>query len=157
MDGRRQAGGHRGTMSEAHEVRLVLGFSSGSLSDHIARILRDALAEQLGARVTLELKPGANGIAAAREVAASAPDGMTLFMATLGTHAIAPYLVEQPAYHPLQDFTCVSLVSRSPMLLACHPSIAAASVGELIALARSTELTYASSAVGGAPHLAAEL
>ncbi len=138
-------------------VRLVLGFSPGSLSDHIARILRDALAEQLGAPVTIELTPGGNGIPAARAVAASAPDGATLFMATLGTHAIAPYLAVNPPYDPLRDFTCVSLVSRSPMLLACHPSVGANSVGELIERAQSVELTYATSAVGGAPHLAAEL
>ncbi|MEO8442012.1 MAG: tripartite tricarboxylate transporter substrate-binding protein [Betaproteobacteria bacterium] len=138
-------------------VRLVLGFSPGSLSDHIARILRDALAEQLGAPVTIELKPDRNGIPAARDVAASAPDGATFFMATLGTHAIAPYLAENLPYDPLRDFTCVSLVSRSPMLLACHPSIGVNSVAELIDRARSCELTYATSAVGGAPHLAAEL
>ena len=138
-------------------VRLVLGFSPGSLSDHIARILRNALAEQLGAPVTIELRPGRNGIPAARDVAASAPDGATLFMATLGTHAIAPYLSENMPYDPLRDFTCVSLVSRSPMLLACHPSVGVNSVGELIDRAGSGELTYATSATGGAPHLAAEL
>ena len=141
----------------SRDVRLVLGFSPGSLSDHIARIVRDALAEQLGAFVTLELKPGLNGIPAARDVAASAPDGSTLFMATLGTHAIAPYLSADLPYDPLRDFTCLALVSRSPMLLACHPSVGADSVGELIERARSVELTYATSAVGGAPHLAAEL
>jgi tripartite-type tricarboxylate transporter receptor subunit TctC len=144
-------------MSEARGMRLVLGFSPGSLSDHIARMLRDALAEQLRAPVTIELKPGKNVIPAACEVAGSTPDGATLFMATLGTHAIAPFVSAQPAYDPLGDFTCLSLVSRSPMLLACHPSMGAASVSALIERARSTELTYATSAVGGAPHLAAEL
>src|SRR5205085_950469 len=120
-------------------------------------ILHDALAEQLGAAVTIELKPGHNGIPAAREVAASEPDGATLFMATLGTHAIAPYLSTDPEYDPLRDFTCISLVSRSPMLLACHPSVGVTSVAELIERARVSELTYATSAIGGAPHLAAEL
>jgi tripartite-type tricarboxylate transporter receptor subunit TctC len=81
-----------------------------------------------GAPVTIELKPGHNGIPAAREVAESKPDGATLFMATLGTHAIAPYLAQHPAYDPLQDFTCLSLVSRSPMLLACHPALGVNSV-----------------------------
>lgn len=144
-------------MKQPNGVRLVLGFSPGSLSDHIARMLRDALAEQLGEPVTISLKPGHNGIPAAREVADSAPDGATLFMATLGTHAVAPYLATQQPYDPLQDFTSVALVSRSPMLLACHPSVGVSTVRELIDRARSTELTYATSAVGGAPHLAAEL
>ena len=144
-------------MSEARAVRLVLGFSPGSLSDHIARILRDALADELGAPVTIQLKPGHDGIPAAREVAESEPDGATLFMATLGTHAIAPYLAQYPAYDPLQDFTCLSLVSRSPMLLACQPALGVNSVATLIERAHSAELTYATSAIGGAPHLAAEL
>ena len=144
-------------MSEARGVRLVLGFSPGSLSDHIARILREALADELGAPVTIQLKPGHNGILAAREVVESKPDGATLFMATLGTHAIAPYLAPHPAYDPLQDFTCLSLVSRSPMLLACNPALGVNSVAALIERARSAGLTYATSALGGAPHLAAEL
>ena len=144
-------------MNSQHGVRLVLGFSPGSLSDHIARMLCDELAGQLGMPVTVDLKPGGNGIPAAREVGQSAPDGKTLFMATLGTHAIAPWLSQQPPYDPLRDFTSVALVSRSPMLLACHPGLGAASVNELIEHARSTELTYATSAIGGAPHLAAEL
>ena len=144
-------------MTGARGVRLMLGFSPGSLSDHIANILRDALADELGAPVTIELKPGHNGIPAAREVAESKPDGATLFMATLGTHAIAPYLSANLPYDPLRDFTSVALVSRSPMLLACHPSVGANSVGELVERARSAELTYATSAIGGAPHLAAEL
>jgi tripartite-type tricarboxylate transporter receptor subunit TctC len=127
------------------------------LSDHIARILREAFADQLGLPVTIQLKPGHNGIPAAREVVESKPDGMTLFMATLGTHAIAPYLAPYSAYDPLQDFTCLSLVSRSPMLLACNPALGVNSVAALIERARSAGLTYATSALGGAPHLAAEL
>ncbi len=94
---------------------------------------------------------------AAREVATSEPDGATLFMATLGTHAIAPYLAIDAACDPLRDFTCVSLISRSPMLLACHPSLGVTTVAGLIERARTGELTYATSAIGGAPHLAAEL
>jgi tripartite-type tricarboxylate transporter receptor subunit TctC len=144
-------------MTQPRGVRLVLGFSPGSLSDHVARTLYGVFAEQLGAPVTIALMPGQNGITAARKVAATAPDGGTLFMATLGTHAIAPYLLDALPYDPLRDFTCVSLVSRSPMLLACHPSLEVSSVSELIQRARSTELTYATSAIGGAPHLAAAL
>ena len=65
-------------------VRLVLGFSPGSLSDHIRTIPRDALAEQLGAPVTIELKPGHNGIPAPREVVESKPDGATAFHGDAG-------------------------------------------------------------------------
>lgn len=122
-------------MTAPRALRLVLGFSRGSLSDHIAQILREPLAAELGVPVSIELKPGHNGIPAALEVAASAPDGATLFMATLGTHAIAPHLAANLPYAPLRDFTCVSLVSRSPMLLACHPVLGVASVAQLAARA----------------------
>lgn len=140
-------------------IRLVLGFSPGSVSDEIARAIVEPLSAHLGKPVEIELLPGENGATAAQQVAASVPDGDTLFMATLGTHALAPHLSRKPAYHPLSDFAPVSLVTQSPLLLACHPSIPAASTRELIELARMHpgELTYASSAIGGAPHLAAEL
>lgn len=156
MGGRGQVRRNRRAMS-ARSVRLVLGFSPGSLSDHIARILQDALSVALGAPVNIELKPGGQGIPAALEVARSAPDGATLFMATLGTHAITSYLEAQQPYDPLADFTPLALVSRSPMLLACHPSLGATDVRSLIEVARQREVSYATSAIGGAPHLAAAL
>ena len=140
-------------------VRLVLGFSPGSFSDRIARIISGPLADALGRQVTIELRPGHNGVPAACDVAASVPDGSVLFMATLGTHALAPNLPGIPPYDPLRDFACVSLVAKSPMLLACNTTLAIGSIAELIEHARAEDypLTYATSAVGGAPHLAAEL
>ena len=143
-------------MSNAREVRLVLGFSPGSLSDHVARIVCDVLASELGAPVNVALKPGASGTTAAAEVAAAPPDGSVLFMATVGTHALAP-LVGTARYDALRDFTCLSVLTRSPLLLGCHPSVAATNVSEFVARARERELTYGTSAIGGAPHLAAAL
>ena len=140
-------------------LRLILGFSRGSLSDHIAGIVSGALSAALDKHVDIELRPGQNGVSAARDVAASEPDGKTLFLATLGTHAIAPNLGNGVPYDPLRDFACVSLVAKSPLLLACHPAIGVTSIPELIDLAKSCDpaLTYATSAIGGAPHLAAEM
>jgi tripartite-type tricarboxylate transporter receptor subunit TctC len=140
-------------------LRLLLGFSPGSASDQIARLIAQPLAERLGNAVQIEHRIGRNGADAASEVAASAADGHTLFVATLGTHALAPHLDARLSYDPLADFAPVSLLSRAPMLLACHPAVAAGSARELIELARarSRELAYATSAIGGAPHLAAEL
>lgn len=145
--------------SKQRPVRLVLGFSSGSASDRIARAIVEPFAQSLGKRVEIELRPGNNGVDAAREVATSPADGGTLFVATLGTHALTPCLVQRLSYDPLADFAPVSLLAQSPMLLACHHSIAADSTRALIALARAHpgKLTYATSAIGGAPHLAAEL
>lgn len=140
-----------------NRVRLILGFSPGSLSDHIARILEAPLGDELGAPVEIDLQSGDQGMPAALGIARSRPDGATLFMATLGTHAIAPFLETKPRYDPLADFTPLALVSRSPMLLACHPALGVKEVGALIATARSRVISYATSAIGGAPHLAAVL
>jgi tripartite-type tricarboxylate transporter receptor subunit TctC len=140
-------------------VRLVLGFSPGSASDVIARIIAPAWSEELGCPVGIELRPGDNGADAAAAVAAAAPDGRTLFMATLGTQAIGPQLSAGARYDPLRDFAPVALVATSPLLLGCHPSLPFTCVQELIAYASAHPgtLAYGTSAIGGAPHLAAEL
>ena len=140
-------------------MRLVIGFSPGSASDNVAQALAPELERRLGQPVEIERHPGGNGVPAARLVARSRPDGATLFVATLGTHALAPYLDPGAGYDPLTDFTPVALVARSPLILACHPSLPVATVPELIALARAQPgtVSYGSSAFGGAPHLAAAL
>jgi tripartite-type tricarboxylate transporter receptor subunit TctC len=140
-------------------VQLVLGFSPGSASDQIACAIGPALERELGRPIAIELRPGNNGADAASEVARAAPDGCTLFMATLGTHALAPHLDRNLPYDPIADFVCVSLLTTSPLVLACHDSLGVSSAAELIDLARKRpgELTYGTSAIGGAPHLAAEL
>lgn len=140
-------------------LRLILGFSPGSFSDYVARMVCGAISAELGKRIDIELRPGQNGTRAACDVAAAEPDGTTFFLATLGTHAIAPNLMDKAPYDPLRDFACVSLIAKSPMLLACHPALGIGSIAELIERAKSphSELTYATSAIGGAPHLAAEV
>jgi tripartite-type tricarboxylate transporter receptor subunit TctC len=160
-EGRPAGRDHRSVKPLAKEqpLRLVVGFSPGSASDRIAKAIAGPLAERLGRPVHIELRPGSNGADAAQEVAASVADGQTLFVATLGTHALAPHLAARLSYDPLADFAPVSLLARAPLLLACHPSVPAGSTRELIDLARARprELSYATSAIGGAPHLAAEL
>ncbi|MEN3354789.1 MAG: putative tricarboxylic transport rane protein [Betaproteobacteria bacterium] len=140
-------------------IRLIVGFSRGSASDEIARALVPQLSRELGQSVDIELRPGNNGAPAAQEVAKAAADGRTLFMATLGTHALAPHLSDHLPYDPLLDFAPVSLIATAPLVLACHPSLRVSNARELIEQARERprSLTYASSAIGGAPHLAAEL
>ncbi|MBI4204111.1 MAG: hypothetical protein HY527_03720 [Betaproteobacteria bacterium] len=144
----------------AHQpVRVIIGFSPGSASDFVATLLAPELSRCLRREVLVERHAGDNGAIGARMVAAANPDGATLFMATLGTHALAPHFNPHLGYDPINDFRPVCLVSRSPLVLACHPSIPAGSVERLIAIgrARAHKLTFASSAVGGAPHMAGEL
>src|SRR4051794_30350680 len=145
--------------ADSKTVRIVVGFSRGSASDQIARTIAPAFSNALGKPVDIVLRPGNNGAEAASEVARASPDASTLFIATLGTHALAPHLERALAYQPLEDFEPVSLVSTAPLVLACHESLGVSTPIELIALARSQpgDLTYGTSAIGGAPHLAAEL
>jgi len=143
---------------ERQRIRLVLGFSAGSASDQIARAIVPGLSRELGAAIEVELRPGNNGAQAAAAVAAAERDGRTLFMATLGTHALAPHLGALP-YDPVRHFAPVSLVATAPLVLACHPALALSSAAALIELARARPrtLTYGTSAIAGAPHLAAGL
>jgi tripartite-type tricarboxylate transporter receptor subunit TctC len=129
------------------------------MSDQIAHVIEPALTRSLGEPVMIERKPGGNGAPAAVEVACSAPDGRTLFMGTMSTHALAPHFAESLPYDALSDFAPVSLVARSPLVLGCSREIDAATTAELVSIARKNPgaLAYGTSSFGGAPHLAAEL
>jgi tripartite-type tricarboxylate transporter receptor subunit TctC len=146
-------------MERARHIRIVIGFSAGSASDQVARTIAPALSAAMRREIEIVLRPGNNGAGAACEVAGSAPDGTTLFVATLGTHALAPHLDARLPYDPLRDFAPISLVTQSPLVLGVHAALAIPSVHGLVARARAQpgELTYGTSAIGGAPHLAAEL
>jgi tripartite-type tricarboxylate transporter receptor subunit TctC len=140
-------------------LRMIVGFSPGSASDDIANLIATPLGKQLGREVTIERIAGESGTRGAQAAAQSAADGNTLFVATLGTHALAPHARNDLPYDALRDFAPVSLLTQSPMLLACHPSLPAKTVGEFIAHARANPdaMAYGTSAIGGAPHLAAGL
>ena len=138
-------------------LRLIVGFSPSSASDDIAHLIAAPLAAQLGRPVAIDRIAGDNGARGALAVARSAPDGNTLFVATLGTHALAPHVRTDLPYDTQHDFTPVSLLTQSPMLLACHPALPVHDLPSLIAHARAVTLAYGTSAIGGAPHLAAEL
>jgi tripartite-type tricarboxylate transporter receptor subunit TctC len=140
-------------------LRLIIGFSPGSASDQIARTIAPGLSRILGRPVHIEPHPGGNGAPAAALAAGAPGDGNTLFVATLGTHALAPHLDPGLPYSPTRDFAPVSLVSRSPLVLARGPALDVNTVRELIdfAQAHPNAITYGTSAIGGAPHLAAEL
>lgn len=140
-------------------LRIVIGFSAGSASDDIANLIAAPLGTALGRPVEIERIPGDNGARAAQAVVRAAPDGNTLLVATLGTHALAPQIRKDLPYHAQRDFAPVSLLTQAPMLLACHPALPVNTVQDLITQARAQpgELAYGTSALGGAPHLAAEL
>ena len=143
-------------------LRLIVGFSVASASDDIAHLIAPPLAAQLKRDVVIERIAGESGTRGAEAVArAVANDNNcnTLFVATLGTHALAPHARTNLSYHAIHDFTPVSLLTQSPMLLACHPALPARDMAEFIthAKAHPGTLAYGTSAIGGAPHLASEL
>ncbi|MBC7778591.1 MAG: tripartite tricarboxylate transporter substrate binding protein [Proteobacteria bacterium] len=136
-------------------VRIIVPFAAGGTSDILGRLISSRLAEVLGQPVLVENRPGANGNVGAEFVARATADGQTLLLADLGAIAINP-AVYKTSYDPVRDLTGVTMVAYSPHLLVVHPSVPARSVKELIALVRAQpgRLNFATSGLGGPPHLA---
>ena len=137
-------------------VRLIVPYTSGS-SDVVARLLGPKLGEAWRQPVIVENRPGANAVIGTDAVAKSAPDGYTLLMA-LGTHVISPSLIATP-YDPIKDFTAIATVSAAELGLVIHNGVAANTLQEFIALAKTKpgEFNYATTQVGGNQHVAGEL
>ena len=140
-------------------IHIVLPFSPGGGTDIIARKLAPGMQQRLGQSVVIENKPGGNARIGANYVAKAEPDGYTILLTTNGAFVIAPFIGGKPPYDSLKDFAPVTLIARSPILMVAGPKTPASSIADLIALAKRApgKVTYASSGVGGPPHLAAEL
>ena len=140
-------------------VRIVVPFPPGGTSDILARTIGPRLSTEWGQPVVVDNRPGAAGNIAAEHVARAPGDGYTLFITTVGIHAIHPSLYSKLPFDPLRDFTPVTNLVMLPSVLAVHPSIPVRSVTELIALAkkRPGDLSYSSAGSGSQPHLTAEL
>ena len=140
-------------------IRIVVPFPVGGIADLYSRLIGNRWTELWGQPVVVENRTGAGGNIAADLVAKSAPDGYTLVMGSIGTHAVNVTLFSKLPYDPVRDFAPVALAVDAEGLLAVHPSVPANNVPELIALARAKPggLTYASAGAGTASHLAGEL
>jgi len=139
-------------------VRLIIPFSPGGAADVPGRILADRMTHALGQQVVIENRPGAGSTIGAEAAAKAAPDGYTLFMIS-NTHFVSAALYKKLNYDALNDYTPITQATSAPNILIIHPSLPAKNVKELIALAKaqSGKLTYGSSGVGGAGHLAGVL
>ena len=131
----------------------------GGIADIYSRLIGNRWTESWGQPVLVENRTGAGGNIAAEMVAKSPPDGYTLVMGSIGTHAVNVSLFSKLPYDPVRDFTPIALAVDADGLLAVHPSVPAQNVAELIAYARARPgaLTYASAGAGTASHLAGEL
>ena len=142
----------------ARPIRLILGFAPGGSTDLVARVVGQKMAEAWAQQVVVDNRPGANGMIGADLVAKANPDGYSLLLSSIGPMAINASLYKMP-YDIVADFAPISYTGNVTNLLVVHPSVAAANVKELIALAKAQpgKLTFGSSGTGGAPHMAVEL
>jgi tripartite-type tricarboxylate transporter receptor subunit TctC len=143
----------------AKPIRLVVPFPPGGAADLFARLIGAELAQSLGQPVIVDNRPGAGGNIGAREVASAAPDGYTMLLGTVGTHAINPTLYGNLPYDTRKAFTPVAMVGSVPNVLVVNPSLPVKSVAELTALAKSKpgKLSMGSSGNGSSIHLSGEL
>ncbi|MCZ2495877.1 tripartite tricarboxylate transporter substrate binding protein [Xylophilus sp. Kf1] len=143
----------------ARPITLVVPFPAGGTTDIVARLAGVELSRELGQPVVIDNRPGAGGNIGAQMVARAAPDGYTLVMGTVGTHAINPSLYKKMPYDHLKDFAPISRVANVPNLLVANTSQPFKTVPELIAYAKANpdKLTFASSGNGTSIHLAGEL
>ena len=140
-------------------VRLVSPFPPGGGSDAVARVLAQALSEQLGQQVVVDPRGGASGMIGTDLVAKAPPDGYTLLLGNLSPQSILPAARKTLPYDAIKDFSPISLTAVADYVLAMHPSVPARNLKELLDLAKKEpgSITYASSGNLGAPHLAGEL
>ena len=140
-------------------VTLVVPFPPGGALDIVARALADEMRKHLGQPVIVENRAGAGGTLGSGVVARAAPDGYTVLLGSVATHAIAPGLYRKLAYDALKDFVPITQVTRSPLLVASSAKLNVATLPELIAAARAQpgKLNYASTGNGTAVHLAGEM
>jgi tripartite-type tricarboxylate transporter receptor subunit TctC len=136
-------------------ITLVVPFPAGSTTDLVGRILADRLGDALGQRVVVDNRSGAGGVVGTEAVARSVPDGYTLLMGTIGTHAINPSVYPKIGYDPVADFTPIIQFGTAPNVLVVNPSLPVNSVKDLIAYvrARPGQVSYASSGNGTSNHL----
>jgi len=153
------ATGAWGQAYPAKPIRLVVPFPAGGTTDILARAVGQKLTEAWGQPVVVDNRPGAGGNIGSELVAKAAPDGYTLLMGTVGTHAINASLYAKMPYDHIKDFAPVILVAGVPNVLVVNPAVPVNSVQELIAYAKANpgRLNFASSGSGTSIHLSGEL
>jgi tripartite-type tricarboxylate transporter receptor subunit TctC len=140
-------------------IRFVVPYPAGGPLDTVARLLAQKVSESVKQPVIVDNKPGAGGNIGAADVAKAPPDGYTLLMGAVATHAINPTLYASIPYDPIRDFTPIMQVASTPNVLVVNPSIPASTVKEFIAYAKANpnKLNFGSGSTGSAGHLAGEL
>jgi tripartite-type tricarboxylate transporter receptor subunit TctC len=140
-------------------LRYIVPFPPGGSTDIVARVVAAALNEQLKQQVVIDNRAGAGGTVGAAIAARAAADGYNIFACNIASLAVSPALYRRLDYDPVSDFTPIGFVGSTPNSLVVHPAIAASSVAEFIALAKSRpgKLNYGSAGIGTSPQLSMEL
>ena len=140
-------------------VTIVVPFAAGGTTDILARIIGQALTAELGQSVVVDNRAGAGGNIGGQAAAKATPDGYTLFMGTVGTHAINASLYKKMPFDPIKDFAPLSRVANVPNLLVANPNQPFKSVKDLIAYAKANrgKVNFGSSGNGSSIHLSGEL
>ena len=139
-------------------ITMVVGFEPGGGTDTVARVVAKFLAENIGQQVVVENRAGAGGNIAVDHTIKSAPDGYTVVLANVGALTVNPHLMKL-AYDPLRDLAPVTMAVVFPNIIVTHPRVPAKTLAEFVKLAKDKPdtITYGSSGVGGAGHLAGAL
>jgi tripartite-type tricarboxylate transporter receptor subunit TctC len=140
-------------------ILVVVPFPAGGATDVVTRVLAKGLSDRLGQPIIVENRPGANGAIGTASVAKSRPDGYTLVMGGINTHAMNDSLIKPRPYDSAKDFAPITLTALIPIAFVVNPQLQVRTLQELVTLARSKprQLSYGSSGVGGPHHLAMEL
>ena len=143
----------------AKTIRIIVPYTPGGTADLLARTMGQKMAAGLGQQIIIDNRPGAGGNIGADLAAKSAPDGYTILLGTVATHAINPNLYPNMPYDANKDFAPIILIATLPNLLVVNPSTPVKNVKELIALAKAKpgELAFASAGNGTSQHLSGEL
>jgi len=140
-------------------ITMIVPFAAGGSTDVVARIVAQKMSEDLGQQVIVQNVAGAGGNLGADNVARAAPDGYTILMGTVATHALNPLILKSTPYDAEKDFAPISLLVIVPNVLVVNPELPAKNVQELIALLKADpdKYSYASSGNGTPLHLSGEL
>jgi tripartite-type tricarboxylate transporter receptor subunit TctC len=141
------------------QVNVIVPFTAGGTTDMFGRILAQHMQQKFGPPFIVENRAGAGGNIGTSAVAKAAPDGYTILIGTVSTHAINPFLYTRLAHDTEKNFQPVSLIARLPNILVVHPRIQAKTLPELIEHVKANpgKLSYGSSGAGTSTHLASEL
>src|SRR5687768_4341661 len=141
----------------AKPVRMIVPYPPGGGNDTLGRLFAAKLGDRMGQPFVVENRPGAGTMIGTEAAAKSAPDGYTILLSSIATHALSPNLYSRVPYDPVKDFAPITLLGIAPTVLVVNSDLPARNLAELIKLAKTKELAYASGGNGTPPHINAEV